>query len=102
MKEYLAYIIAACAFSCATTKPAEENYQVKPVVVKSARDCNNLSPQELIDCLKEEGDIPAYAPAPTTPTYTVTPKVVRTACNPNMSGEEMLECIMEEGDEGSF
>lgn len=106
MKEYLAYIVAAGALSCATTQSAKEdyqvkpveNYQVKPVVMHSARDCSNLPPKELIDCITEEEDT-LYAPAPTPAPYTVTPKVVKTACDPNLSGEEMLKCIMEEEDE---
>ncbi len=112
MKEYLAYIVAAGALSCATTQPVKENYQVKPVenyqvkpvVMKSTSDCSNLPPQELIDCITEEEDTP-YAPtpaSPVTPPYTVTPKVVKTACDPNLSGEDMLRCITEEVDEDSF
>ncbi len=114
MKEYLTYIVAACAVGCATTPPAKENspvkptenYQIKPIVMKSTRDCNNLPPQELIDCItKQEDNTASYAPTstpPTTPTYTVTPKTVKTTCDPNLSGEEMLKCIMEEADEDSF
>ncbi len=108
MKEYIAYVIAASALSCATTQPAKENYQikpaedyqVKPVVMKSARDCRNLPPQELIDCItKEENDTAPDAPIPTSPAnpaYTVTPKAVKVDrdCS-NLSGPEALKCINE-------
>lgn len=116
MKEYLTYIVAACALSCATTPPAKENspvkpvenYQVQPVVIKISRDCNHLPPQELIDCLKEEGNnTTSYVPTPTAPPttpspYTVTPKVVETTCDPNLLPQELLKCIMKKGDEDSF
>ncbi len=104
MKEYLTYIVAACTIGCATTavkdntaKPAEE-YSVKPIVMKSTRDCSNLPPQELIDCITEE-EAKVYAPAPvspTTPTYTVTPKAVKVDrdCS-NLSGQELFDCISE-------
>lgn len=110
MREYLTYVVAACAFSCATTQSAKEdyqikpaeNYQVKPIVMKSTRDCNNLPPQELIDCLTAEED-KVYAPAlPTTPEYTVTPKVIETSCDLKLPPEEVLTCILKEGDEGKF
>ncbi len=109
MKEYLTYIVAACALSCATIPPAKEdypvksaeNYQVKPVVMKSIRDCNNLPSQELIDCIiEEESNTTAYAPTLTPPTtstpYTVTPKAVKVDrdCS-NLSGPELFKCINE-------
>ncbi len=108
MRKYLTYIVAASALSCATTQPAKENYQikpaedyqVKPVVMKSARDCRNLPPPELIDCIiKDENDTAPDAPIPTspaTPAYTVTPKAVKVDrdCS-NLSGQELFDCISE-------
>lgn len=109
MKEYLTYIVAACAVSCATTPPTKENSpikpaensQVKPIVMKSTRDCKNLPPQELIDCItEEESNTTTYVPIPTPPTtstpYTVTPKAVKVDrdCS-NLSGPELFKCINE-------